>query len=122
MVAYYFYKRIGLLVGLALILALALTACGDATSTTVPATTAATTAAATTKAATTTAAPTTAAATTATTAQPAGFSVINTKVAATLKTGPGVDQTNKVIKVGTLFPLSGPVGPYGKIQLSGVEA
>ena len=124
MVANYFYKRIGLLVGLALILALALTACGDATSTTAPATTAATTTAAAPTAATTTTAPTAVATTAAaaTKAQPAGFSVVNTKVPAGLKAGPGVDQANKVIKVGTLFPLSGPVGPYGKIQLSAVEA
>lgn len=118
-------KQISMLAALALVFALVLAACGDATSTTAPATTvAATTAAATTAAATTvattTAAATTGATTTTSTAAP-GFSMINTKVAANLKTGPGVDTATKTIKVGTLFPLSGPIGPYGKIQLAGVE-
>ncbi|HEX2909558.1 MAG TPA: ABC transporter substrate-binding protein [Chloroflexia bacterium] len=124
-------KRLTLLTALTLVLTLLLLACGDATSTTAPAattaaattvanvTTAVATTAATTAASATTAAATTAAATTGSTVP--GFSVVNTKVAATLKTGPGVDQATRTIKVGALFPLSGPVGPYGKIQLAAVE-
>lgn len=102
-------KVLASLLALSLVLIVILTACGDATSTPVPATTAVATTAA-------TGATTAAAAATA-----PGFSVLNTKVAPNLKTGPGVDTATKTIKLGTLFPLSGPVGPYGKLQLAAVE-
>ncbi len=132
---------------LALLLAMVLAACGDSTATsgTTSTTVAATTAAPATTAAVvaTTAAPATTAAVAATTAAPA---VTTSAVAATtaagttttaaagtttnpfafkapdnLKGGPGVDTANKVIKVGGIGALSGPIAVGGKPLIRGSE-